>query len=70
MLNTKNCKSIFFLIVFLSFLVEITAAKTVDEMNNIEIYRKASPGVVNISSVVVEYDFFIDLSLKKGPVRV
>lgn len=66
MLNKNKCKSIFFLIVFLSFLAEITAAKTVEEMNNIEIYRKASPGVVNISSVVVEYDFFYRPIPKEG----
>ena len=66
MLNKNKCKSIFFLIVFLSFLAEIIAAKTVEEMNNIEIYRKASPGVVNISSVVVEYDFFYRPIPKEG----
>ena len=66
MLNKKNFKSTFFVIVFLSFLTGRTAAKTVDEMNNIEIYREASPGVVNISSVVVEYDFFYRPIPKEG----
>lgn len=37
-----------------------------DEMNNIEVYRKASPGVVNITSVVVEYDFFYRPIPKEG----
>ena len=66
MLNKKYCKSIFFSIVFFSFLSGITVAKTMDEINNIEIYRKASPGVVNISSVVVEYDSFYRPIPKEG----
>ncbi len=31
---------------------------TSDEVNNIEIYRRVSPSVVNITTVTVEYDFF------------
>ena len=30
-----------------------------DELNNIEIYRKYSPGVVNITSTILTYDFFL-----------
>ncbi|MBW2147617.1 MAG: trypsin-like peptidase domain-containing protein [Deltaproteobacteria bacterium] len=35
-----------------------TGALTSEEINNIEIYKRTSPGVVNITSVVVRYDFF------------
>jgi putative serine protease PepD len=42
---------------FLSFTVS-TVAKTKGELNNIEIYKKTAPGVVNIASVVVKHDFF------------
>ncbi len=30
-----------------------------DELNNVEIYRKYSPGVVNITSTILTYDFFL-----------
>lgn len=40
------------------FLTSIAETKTADEINNIEVYRKVSPGVVNISSMAVSYDFF------------
>ncbi|NIS68333.1 MAG: trypsin-like serine protease [Proteobacteria bacterium] len=48
------------LIVSLSFpyLAGAARAELAEEVNNIEIYRMASPGVVNISSVVIKYDFF------------
>ena len=36
----------------------ISIAKTMDEENNISIYHRMGPGVVNITSVVVERDFF------------
>jgi len=35
-------------------------AKTEDEENNISIYRRVGPGVVNITSVVIERDFFFN----------
>ncbi|TFG95424.1 MAG: trypsin-like serine protease [Calditrichales bacterium] len=57
---------LFCLVISLSLLSGPAGAKTMDEMNNIEIYRKASPGVVNISSVVVEYDFFYRPIHKEG----
>ena len=34
-------------------------AVTEEEANNIEIYKQASPGVVNITTVVVERDYFL-----------
>jgi S1-C subfamily serine protease len=42
----------------LLFLTSIAETKTADEVNNIAVYRKVSPGVVNISSVTVRHDFF------------
>lgn len=41
-------------------------AKTEDEENNISIYRSAAPGVVNITSVVVERDFFFNPIPREG----
>lgn len=58
MLKKYNIRSILFLVGCLFLSANMSGAKTMDEINNIEIYRKASPGVVNISSVVVEYDFY------------
>lgn len=41
-------------------------AKTEDEENNISIYRQIGPGVVNITSVVVERDFFFNPIPREG----
>jgi putative serine protease PepD len=41
-------------------------AKTEDEENNISIYRQVGPGVVNIISVVVERDFFLNPIPREG----
>ncbi len=37
-----------------------------DEMNNIEIYRKANPSVVNITSVTLEQGFFFEIIPREG----
>ncbi|MBI2822554.1 MAG: trypsin-like peptidase domain-containing protein [Acidobacteria bacterium] len=37
-----------------------------DERNNIEIYRRVSPGVVNITSTSIEYDFFFEPVPRQG----
>jgi len=37
-----------------------------DEQVNIRVYEKAGPGVVNITSVVVEYDFFFSPYAQQG----
>ncbi len=44
----------------------IAVAQTEDETNNISIYSKAGPGVVNITSVVVERDYFSRPIPKEG----
>jgi S1-C subfamily serine protease len=41
-------------------------AMTEDERNNIEIYQSLAPGVVNISSIVLEYDFFLNAVPRRG----
>jgi len=42
------------------------AAKTEDEENNISIYRRVGPGVVNITSIVMERDFFFNPIPREG----
>ncbi len=37
-----------------------------DEETNVRVYNKVSPGVVNITSTVVEYDFFFSPVAKQG----
>jgi len=37
-----------------------------DEETNVRVYNKVSPGVVNITSMVVEYDFFFSPVAKEG----
>lgn len=44
----------------------ISIAKTEDEENNISVYRRVGPGVVNITSVVVERDFFFNPIPREG----
>jgi S1-C subfamily serine protease len=41
-------------------------AGTEDEQNNIEIYQGAAPGVVNITTVSVERDFFFNIVPRQG----
>ncbi len=59
-------------ILFASVIIVVLAgyafgfAKTEDEENNISIYRQVAPGVVNITSVVVERDFFFNPIPREG----
>ena len=39
---------------------------TADEQNNIDIYRKAAPAVVHITSIVVQRDFFLGVVPREG----
>lgn len=39
---------------------------TEDERNNIEVYQKIAPGVVNVSSTVLERDFFFNVVPREG----
>src|SRR5512137_1848070 len=46
--------------------VGVSLALTEDERNNIEIYQKLAPGVVNITSTVLEQDFFFNVVPRQG----
>jgi putative serine protease PepD len=41
-------------------------SSTEDEQNNIDIYRAAAPGVVNITTISVERDFFLNIVPRQG----
>lgn len=56
---------IFFLFILMGSSLEALGITT-DEKNNISIYKKASPGVVNISSVVLRRDFFFNVIPREG----
>ncbi len=53
-------------VVFFSPLLGKGSAITQDEANNIQVYQRVGPGVVNIVSVVVKYDFFYNPIPQKG----
>jgi S1-C subfamily serine protease len=44
----------------------VAFALTEDERNNIEIYQRLAPGVVNITSTVLEHDFFLNVIPRQG----
>ncbi len=44
----------------------VCVAETEDEENNISIYRRIGPGVVNITSVVIQRDFFFNPVPREG----
>jgi len=46
--------------------IGLTYALTEDETNNIEIYQRLAPGVVNITSTVLERDFFFNVVPRQG----
>ena len=46
--------------------VGLAYALTEDEKNNIDIYQKLAPGVVNITSTVLEQDFFFNVVPRQG----
>jgi S1-C subfamily serine protease len=50
------------------FLCGSTSARalTEDERNNIDLYRRLAPSVVNITSIVLEHDFFLNTIPRKG----
>jgi putative serine protease PepD len=58
-------------VVLLAFFFTVYAhttglAKTKDEENNISVYQQVGPGVVNVTSVVVERDFFLNPIPREG----
>jgi putative serine protease PepD len=63
-------KPLFFLTLF-SFLIGLwgqgeAQALTDDEKNNVNIYQKASPSVVNVISTVITRDFFLNAIPREG----
>lgn len=42
------------------------ASMTEDERNNIDLYQRLAPGVVNITSTVLEHDFFFNVVPRQG----
>jgi len=58
----KRQRAVLFImtIVFLLASYSLGVAATQDEENNISVYSRVGPGVVNITSVVVERDFFLN----------
>jgi S1-C subfamily serine protease len=66
--NVKGHKVIFTIItvLFLVSAYSVALAQTGDEENNISIYRRVGPGVVNITSVVIQRDFFFNPVPREG----
>jgi len=67
--NNSNRQITILIIIGVFFLLggqSIAVAQTEDEINNISIYSRVGPGVVNITSVVVERDFFSRPIPKEG----
>lgn len=50
----------------LFFAYSVCVAETEDEENNISIYHRIGPGVVNITSVVIQRDFFFNPIPREG----
>ncbi len=69
-MDVKRSKSMFLasLLLVLCFLIppRFCYPMTEDEKNNIELYRRLSPGVVNITSTVLERDFFFNIIPRQG----
>jgi len=57
---------LFVLIAAVVLSIQIADAQTEDEQNNIDVYRQVSPGVVNITSVVMRSDFFLNPVPQEG----
>ena len=63
----------FFRVAFVSLIVALflnplsmAQANTEEEQNNIEVYEAAAPGVVNITTISVERDFFFNIVPRQG----
>ncbi|MBL7175633.1 MAG: trypsin-like peptidase domain-containing protein [Desulfobacteraceae bacterium] len=67
--NFKERKTFVFILVVV-LLMGLTASNswsfTKEEDNNIEIYRKSAPGVVNITSTVMEWNYYQGLVPREG----
>ena len=54
------------LLVFFLVYSPMALALTEEEKNNIDLYQRLAPGVVNITSTVIEHDFFLNVIPRKG----
>lgn len=52
--------------VFFLLLSSFSFARLADEQNNVDIYQKCGPGVVNITATTLTQDFFFDIIPQKG----
>jgi len=53
------------LVLFLIY-IPLAFALTEEEKNNIDLYQSLAPGVVNITSTIMEHDFFLNVIPHKG----
>ncbi len=66
--KVKLSRAVFVSLIVVLFLTPISMAQasTEDEQNNIEVYEAAAPGVVNITTISVERDFFFNIVPRQG----
>ncbi len=64
-MRSTSLRNLAFLVFFL-VCTPMAAALTEDEKNNIDLYERLAPGVVNITSTVIEHDFFLNVIPHKG----
>lgn len=65
-MRSKLLRYFVLMISFLAFFTSPVLGMTEDEKNNIEIYERLAPGVVNITSTVLEHDFFFNVVPRQG----
>lgn len=66
--KTTKILVLFVMSLFIYLIIQspVSWGLTPDENNNISVYKKASPGVVNISSIVMQLDFFQGVVPREG----
>ncbi len=64
-MHSTSLRNLAFLVFFL-VCTPLAFALTEEEKNNINLYERLAPGVVNITSTVIEHDFFLNVIPRKG----
>ena len=64
-MHSTTFRNLAFLVFFL-VCTPLAFALTEEEKNNIDLYERLAPGVVNITSTVIEHDFFLNVIPRKG----
>jgi len=64
-MRSTTFRNLAFLVFFL-VCTPLVFALTEEEKNNIDLYERLAPGVVNITSTVIEHDFFLNVIPRKG----